>query len=569
MVDRFWVWLGAGVLTAGMSAAMISGTAIAFADTGSSSDAGGASSSESSESSKPTDSKVDSEKNESTKPTDAKATDSKPATDADKPTVDKDATPDETTEPPSKPGSASHEKTGSSHEGADPVAASASERKLPEPQRPADKVTKPVAVMPEPEVKPVAEAKPKPDAAVELEAPKPTDEPPTVAVAQTKTTAAVSAAMTLASAPSAVDINSVAVAPQQPSLINVIGTLIFTLFNVATRLFEGPTVLPPGSTVTVRSSTLQLGGYEVPADWYFPTDPAPDRLIYLQHGFLASGRFYSYTAATLAEQTHSIVVAPSVTSNFFASDGFWIGGAPLQRAVANLFVGDRDALTASATAAGFTGTTLPQRVVIAGHSAGGGLALAVAGYMVDNGTIDDLAGLVLLDGVVLGDAPAVIDKIPDDLPVYQIASPPYAWNIYGATSDALVQARPGRFNGVQLVGGSHIDAMQGGNPLIQFAAYLVAGFSQQQNIEAVKVLATGWINDMFAGTHKGVYADPGDSVEIPTIAGTADAIALPASEASLSPLDQLLRWWFVSGSQLLFNLAAPESSGSSLQQAAA
>jgi len=348
-------------------------------------------------------------------------------------------------------------------------------------------------------------------------------------------------------------VTATAEAPQPPSIINVIGTLIFTLFNVATRLFEGPPVLPPGSTVTVRSSSLQLGAYEVPADWYFPTDPDPERLIYLQHGFLASGRFYSYTAATLAEQTHSIVVAPTVTSNFFASDGFWIGGAPLQRAVADLFAGERDALTASAIAAGFEGTTLPQRVVIAGHSAGGGLALAVAGYMVENETIGDLAGLVLLDGVALGDASAVIDAVPDDLPVYQIASPPYAWNMFGATSDALAQARPGQFNGVELVGGSHIDAMQGGNPLIQFAAYLVAGFSQQQNIEAVKILATGWINDMFAGTDTGIYGDPGDSIDIPTAAGTATAIALPASETSLSPLDQLLRWWFVSGSQWLFN----------------
>jgi hypothetical protein len=379
--------------------------------------------------------------------------------------------------------------------------------------------------------------------------------------------------MTLASAPSAVDINSVAVAPQQPSLINVIGTLIFTLFNVATRLFEGPPLLPPGSTVTVRTSTLHIDygpGYDLPANWYFPDDPNPNGLIYLQHGFLASAPFYSYTAATLAEQTHSIVVAPSVTSNFFAYDGFWLGGAPYQQGVADLFVGDRKALTDSASAAIGHDVTLPQRVVIAGHSAGGGLALGAASYMVDNGTIGDLAGLILLDGVALGDVTSsVFDKIPDDLPVYQIASPPYAWNMFGATSDTLVQARPGRFNGVQLVGGSHIDAMQGGNPLMQFAAYLVAGFSQQQNIEAVKTLATGWINDMFAGTHTGSYADPGDSIDIPTAAGTATAIALPASEASLSPLDQLLRWWFVTGSQLLFNVASPESGAAVASKAAA
>ena len=550
MVDRFLVWLGAGVVTAGMSLAMISGTATAFADTGSSSDAGGASSSESSESSKP----AGSEKYESTKPADPKPTDSKPADS--KPTDDSTAEPDD--KDSDKPAGDSSASSTVKPKSNDSPTAGAKRPLTTGSDQPQARVTKPVEPTPEADDQPAADAKPTEtpverqvvESAELMQAGADNAEP------KSTDTAAPSAVAFASPMTATAAVTTAAEAPQPPSLINVIGTLIFTLFNVATRLFEGPPVLPPGSTVTVRSSTLQLGAYEVPADWYFPTDPDPERLIYLQHGFLASGRFYSYTAATLAEQTHSIVVAPTVTSNFFASDGFWIGGAPLQRAVADLFVGERDALTASAIAAGFDGAALPQRVVIAGHSAGGGLALAVAGYMVENGTIDDLAGLVLLDGVALGDASAVIDKIPDYLPVYQIASPPYAWNMFGTTSDALAQARPGRFNGVELVGGSHIDAMQGGNPLLQFAAYLVAGFSQQQNIEAVKILATGWINDMFAGTHTGIYADPGDSIEIPTAAGTATAIALPASEASLSPPDQLLRWWFVTGSQLLFNFGS-------------
>ena len=66
-------------------------------------------------------------------------------------------------------------------------------------------------------------------------------------------------------------------------------------------------VLPPGSTVTVRSSTLEIGnGQVVPANWYYPaTDEPPTRLIYLQHGFLATGPMYSYTAAYLSEGTNS------------------------------------------------------------------------------------------------------------------------------------------------------------------------------------------------------------------------------------------------------------------------
>jgi hypothetical protein len=41
MVDRFLLWLGAGVVTAGMSPAMLTGAGFAAADTEPASDAGG------------------------------------------------------------------------------------------------------------------------------------------------------------------------------------------------------------------------------------------------------------------------------------------------------------------------------------------------------------------------------------------------------------------------------------------------------------------------------------------------------------------------------------------------
>ena len=240
--------------------------------------------------------------------------------------------------------------------------------------------------------------------------------------------------------------SAAAAAPSAPAIIRVIGSLIFTAYNLALRLFEGPPKLPPGSTVTVRTSTLHFDygpGYDLPADWYFPDDPHPTGLIYLQHGFLAAAPFYSYTAATLAEQTNSIVVAPSVTSNPYASNGFWLGGTPYQTAVADLFTGDRQALTDSASTALDRDVTLPTRVVLVGHSAGGGLVLAAAGDMVDDGSIGDLAGIVLLDGVADDQvATTALGKLPDDLPIYQLAARPYAWNNFGATGNALVQRAP-------------------------------------------------------------------------------------------------------------------------------
>ena len=111
--------------------------------------------------------------------------------------------------------------------------------------------------------------------------------------------------------------------------------------------------------------------------------------------------FYDYTAAYLAEQTNSIVVAPSLTSNIFATDGMWLGGEQMHRAVADLFLTDNDALLESARLAGYPEEkALPTQVVLVGHSLGGGLVIDTAGYMVDNGTSDKLAGVLMLDGVV-------------------------------------------------------------------------------------------------------------------------------------------------------------------------
>ena len=183
-----------------------------------------------------------------------------------------------------------------------------------------------------------------------------------------------------------------AAAPQPmidvPPVISAIGTAIFNLISFGEALIEGPPKALPGSGVTVERSTLTIGDQEVPADWYFPegynTDPAappPERIIYLQHGFLARGVFYDYTASYLAKETNSIVVAPTLTSNIFATDGMWLGGDPMHRAMADLFLDDNPALLASAQAAGYKQDQLPQQVVLVGHSLGGGAVLNMARYM--------------------------------------------------------------------------------------------------------------------------------------------------------------------------------------------
>ena len=303
----------------------------------------------------------------------------------------------------------------------------------------------------------------------------------------------------------------------------------------------------------MRSSTLEIGnGKVVPADWYYPdTDQPPARLIYLQHGFLATGPMYSYTAAYLAEGTDSIVVAPSLTSNPFAADSFWLGGDGMHRAVADLFVGERVALTRSAVAAGYAenygldpaNAALPLQFALVGHSLGGGLVSGVAGYAVDNGAAANLVGVILLDGVPSGDVlPNALTKLAAYekseggryIPVRVIGAPTNFFNSSSNANQQLSEARPDRYNGVVLVEGVHMDAMQGGNPLIQFVAYLVAGFPQPEGPPAVQALAISWINDWFEGRTDVGDDDlvPGSTIDITTPKGTARAIAIGEAPAT-------------------------------------
>ncbi len=373
---------------------------------------------------------------------------------------------------------------------------------------------------------------------------------------QSSTADAAPTAATLAMRAS--DAVTTAVTPSE-NLFTLLGSFVFGLYAAVLRLFEGSPTLPAGSTVTVRQSSLTIdvaGGLTVPAYWYFPADASPDRLILLQHGFLASAPMYSYTAAQLAQNTHSIVVTLSLSSNFLDVYGAWTGGDPMHRAIAELFEGDRTALTASATAAAGRAVTLPTRFVLAGHSAGGGLALGVANHL-DAESLGNLAGILMFDGVAMGTVTAadLIASLPADLPIMQIAGWSYGWNLYGDTTLALSQVRSGRFNGVELSGGRHMDSMQNGNLGVQLFVLSLGEFSLPWNVDAIQTLSSSWVNKMFTGATD--YGTPGQTFTISTADGTATALPLPGSSGSLFFLDALIRDGYLFVLRLLQQLAVP------------
>ncbi len=238
----------------------------------------------------------------------------------------------------------------------------------------------------------------------------------------------------------------------QPSLINLVGGFFFDAFQAFEQFIAGAPQVPPGSTVRVQRSTLNIDcgpGYTVNADWYFPdtseSGEPPTRLIYFQHGFPGSSAEYDYTAAELAERNQAIVVAPTISSNLFDCYACQLGGDPMHAAVAKLFLGDRADLLASAKAAGFEGDALPERFVIAGHSGGGQLAGGAAGYYEEFGSDDedpDLVGVLLLDTSPIGGAiERGVGKIPDDIPVYTIAAAPSFLNSQGGVEKVLENAQ--------------------------------------------------------------------------------------------------------------------------------
>jgi hypothetical protein len=552
-MEHLSVWVGAGVVTAGVSAALLAGAGIAGAETGSDSGAASGSASTSSDAGKP-DSTTGPKRHE---PKTGPKSSSKPDSET-KPDTEGDGSGAGDTAPPSdkkdekkdderQPATESPTEEASPHPGA-----RSSKRDLPATGTPSKKPS------PEPSVKTEKTEPPKTEKAEAIDTAQPAAEsvaaepvkpvePATIRVAAAAV-APKSAPTTAPEVPSALS----AIASLIGSVVVNVGSLAFNALQAVEALVTGPPVVPPNSTVTVRSSTIQLdNGQRVAANWYYPEgDKPPTNMILLQHGFLALGPMYSYTAANLAEQTHSIVVTPTLTSNIFAGDSFWLGGTGMSASIADLFAGDRAALTASALDAGYATrygldpatAKLPQKFALAGHSLGANLVSGAAGFLAENGAADDLVGVILLDGVPIGDTlPTALAKLDDYeatsgghyIPIREIGAPPNLFNSLSNVNDALSAARPDRFNGVVLAGGVHMDSMLGGNPLIQFAAYLVAGFPQPQNPPAVDALATTWFNEWF-DCHTDVGDDlvPGTTIDIPTPQGTAHGVVIGNAPAT-------------------------------------
>jgi hypothetical protein len=111
-----------------------------------------------------------------------------------------------------------------------------------------------------------------------------------------------------------------------------------------------------------------------------------------------------------------------------------------------------------------------------------------------------------------------------------------------------VGARPGQFVGVELVGGTHIDAE---GSLADLVTQLMVGFPSAANVAAVQTLAATWINDMYSGTPI-TGGQAGQLMTIPTPYGNATAVVLPTPSTPFTPLIGALRDFTVLVQSLLW-----------------
>ncbi|OLT97981.1 hypothetical protein BKG60_02675 [Mycobacterium syngnathidarum] len=548
---RLSVWLGAGAVAAGVSAAMVAGADVAHADTASNSD--GAKASESASSAGPS----NKANRAGPRRSPHRIRHSSQSTAADQDVKGKKATKPATVSQMSRPGRAT-----------EPGDRGRETRTAQRKNALASSISKAEAgTAPARPVKPVGEAEPEIAAetvsaaatAPEVEATETgsaaveSDEQQAASPLQRRIFKRAAASQSAPDPQLAAPTTPVsATAAPALSLPEQIQSFVFDFVGVAVTAIAGPPVVPAGSNVTVRSSSLEITeGRNVPANWYYPEgDEPPERIILLQHGFLGVSAMYSYTAANLAERTNSVVVVPTYSSNRFVRDGFWLGDDQVYRATAELFLGEREALTASAQAAGYAArygadVPLPETFVLVGHSLGAGVVAGAAGYYADaiksTGAENHLAGVVLLDGAppetVLPDALDKLDGLGTYVPVMELGAP----KEFRRVDAALIEHRPDMFNGVVLADGQHLDAMQGGSPVIQLLSYLFYGFSTAPNKAASQTLITGWVDDMFAGRIdastgacegadcSGIYGAPGQTLDLPTPAGPTSAVVIGGS----------------------------------------
>ncbi len=266
------------------------------------------------------------------------------------------------------------------------------------------------------------------------------------------------------------------------------------------------TAAPPGPIRVAADIDIDCAGMDLrqDADWYFPTGE-PRGLVVLLHGFGATKDQYRELATALAA-AGDLVFVPTLPlmdpsgcalSSVIPNRGFLDGLAGLLGTDGEL----RRSFRAAANQVGRAALALPNRMVLMGHSAGGDAVFGIAARLVTTypSAPIHLAGLVQLDPVLGIDTSVTDDALTalasTDLPVRLITTPPSLCNNSGSATAAAKTRLPGRFLGIQLTTGSHVDALGTGDATVAAAAGLLCGTVTDRNAGLTRTFATAWARD--------------------------------------------------------------------------
>lgn len=208
--------------------------------------------------------------------------------------------------------------------------------------------------------------------------------------------------------------------------------------------------------------------------WYGPESGS---LIWLQHGFARRQERLAGLAGSLAERGHRVLTTtlPTLEPHGWSLVNV-LGNEPLLRSLAAWF------------------DARPERLILAGHSAGGEAAAWIAAQL----RRADLAGVILLDPVpsIRGDHLRT-GLAARPAPTYAISSPPSRCNRQGTGTRAVqTTAADQSFVGIELRSGCHNDAE---GDTTTWLARAACGTPDPANVAQLRDHSGRWADDLFAG----------------------------------------------------------------------
>ena len=285
-----------------------------------------------------------------------------------------------------------------------------------------------------------------------------------------------------------------------------LGALVMTLAAVTTSLAPSAAradqvVLQDGGG-TVVSAVLRIAGTDYDVDWYLPSGPALG-LAVVEHGFT---RQCLNQRETTRELMNRGLMALCVNASMVA------GNPALAEALAAVLVGGLQAPD---------GRSVPERIVVGGHSAGGHFASRL-GWSLASLAPDRLAGAVMFDPVGAVNFSDNLRAISagGSRPVLAITSNASGCNAGNNAYPALRQVRDealanGRdgFVGVQLTDRStHVDS-EGNDTNLLGTVACRQGWPRPFNVSYLRQLAAAWALDLVTGSRSADFYPGGSYVE--------------------------------------------------------